>query len=232
MLAVPATWAWWRVLTGRPLFPEFSLPPEAIFFLPAILIILLIIGVIIVSMVGSRRSPHISYLPDQIEVGFGDVKGMGAVTDDVRHTLNVLLDNDRFRREMGGSPRRGVLFEGPPGTGKTHMAKAMAKEAGVPFLFVSSTAFQSMWYGATAKKIRSYFKSLRKEARKYGGAIGFIEEIDAIGMARGGTSTAASPLPCQSTQLSRRTPAESSMSSWSSCRASTPPWVGRSSAPD
>lgn len=194
VLAVPASYAWWRVLTGRTIFPQFDLPPEAIFFLPAILIILLIIGVIIVSMAGSRRSPHISYLPDQIKVGFGDVKGMGPVTDDVRHTLNVLLDNDRFRREMGGSPRRGVLFEGPPGTGKTHMAKAMAKEAGIPFLFVSSTAFQSMWYGATAKKIRSYFRSLRKEARKYGGAIGFIEEIDAIGMARGGTSSAASPL--------------------------------------
>ena len=49
---------------------------------------------------------------------------------------------------MGGNPRKGVLFEGPPGTGKTYMAKAMAREAGVPFLFVSSTAFQSMYYGA------------------------------------------------------------------------------------
>jgi hypothetical protein len=62
----------------------------------------------------------------------------------------------------------------------------MAREAGVPFLFVSATSFQSMWYGATAKKIRSYFKALRKAARKEGGAIGFIEEIDAIAMTRGG----------------------------------------------
>lgn len=194
ILSVPAAWMWWRIVTGQPMFPRVDLPPEAIFFLPAFLIILLIIGIIVFSMAGSRKSPHIVYLPDQIEVGFGDVKGMGAVTEDVRHTLGVLLDNDRFRREMGGSPRRGVLFEGPPGTGKTHMAKAMAKEAGIPFLFVSSTAFQSMWYGATAKKIRAYFRALRKEARKYGGAIGFIEEIDAIGMARGGTSSAHSPM--------------------------------------
>ena len=50
---------------------------------------------------------------------------------------------------MGGNPRKAILFEGPPGTGKTYMAKAMAREAGVPFLFVSSTAFQSMYYGQT-----------------------------------------------------------------------------------
>ena len=69
----------------------------------------------------------------------------------------------------------------------------MAARGGVPFLFVSATSFQSMYYGATARKIRSYFKALRKAARAEGGAIGFIEEIDAIAMARGGVS--ATPMP-------------------------------------
>ena len=75
------------------------------------------------------------------------------------------------------------------GSGDVYDAKAMAREAGVPFLFVSATSFQSMYYGATARKIRSYFKALRKAARKEGGAIGFIEEIDAIAMARGGVAS-------------------------------------------
>jgi len=66
------------------------------------------------------------------------------------------------------------------------MAKAMAREGGVPFLFVSSSAFQSMFYGQTNRKIRSYFRALRRYARREGGAIGFIEELDAIGGARGG----------------------------------------------
>ena len=90
---------------------------------------------------------------------------------------------------MGGNARRGVLFEGLPGTGKTHLAKAMAAEAGVPFLFVSASEFQSMYYGQTNKKIRSFFKALRKAARDEGGAIGYIEEFDAIGGARSGMNT-------------------------------------------
>jgi cell division protease FtsH len=64
----------------------------------------------------------------------------------------------------------------------------MARHAGVPFLFVSATSFQSMWYGRAARKIRTYFKALRKAARQEGAAIGFIEEIDAIG-ARPATTT-------------------------------------------
>ena len=98
----------------------------------------------------------------------------------------MFLGYATFREELGGTPRRGILFEGPPGTGKTYLAKAMAKQAGVPFLFISAPAFQSMWQGMTAYRIRSFFKALRKAARKEGGAIGFIEEIDAIGMSRGG----------------------------------------------
>ena len=123
---------------------------------------------------------------------------------------------------MGGNPRKGVLFEGPPGTGKTYMAKAMAREAGVPFLFVSSTAFQSQYYGATGRKIRNYFKELRKAAREEGGAIGFIEEIDAIAGARSGMRTTPMPDTFNSDQYGPRrstqnTRAKASRASSTSC---------------
>jgi cell division protease FtsH len=172
---------------------------------PFLLIIIVFFTLLILLVVGQQllagRSPHVMYRPEQISTTLDDVVGIDQVKDDVVRSLNLFLAHKTFRDEMGGSARRGLLFEGAPGTGKTHLARAMAREAGVPFLFVSATSFQSMWYGATAKKIRSYFKALRKAARKEGGAIGFIEEIDAIAMARGGLGnamTAASPFTAHS----------------------------------
>jgi ATP-dependent Zn protease len=174
---------------------------------PFLLVIIIFFGLLLAMMVGqqlvSARSPHVMYRPEQLTTTLDDVVGIDQVKEDVVRSLNLFLAHKTFRDEMGGSPRRGLLFEGAPGTGKTHLARAMAREAGVPFLFVSATSFQSMWYGATAKRIRSYFKALRKAARKEGGAIGFIEEIDAIAMARGGVSHAMTAMPFlnASTQL-------------------------------
>ncbi len=190
LLAAVAGWLWWRLLRGLPLLPVVALSDDAMFWVPGILIVMLLGVVLLAPMLANGRSPHILIPPEQIDVGFADVKGLGKVLSEVRHTLQVLQDHDLYRNEMGGRPRRGVLFEGPPGTGKTHMAKAMAHEANVPFLFVSATAFQSMWYGMTARKIRAFFRAIRRAARESGGAIGFIEEIDAIGMARGGLDQA------------------------------------------
>ena len=172
---------WHRGPLALPHFPHALLP-----FLPAIALIALFAVMMIVPLVGAGRSPHSLYRPSEIDVSLADVRGAGPVVDEVVKTLNLFLGHKMFAETMGGTARRAILFEGPPGTGKTYMAKAMAAEAGVPFLFVSSSAFQSMFYGQTNRKIRSYFKELRKYARREGGAIGFIEEIDAIGGARGG----------------------------------------------
>ncbi len=199
VMAPVVTWLWLRILSGSPVSPGWpQLPPEAVYWLPGVFIILLLGVVIIAPMLGNGRSPEVIFLPEQIDISFADVKGLGPVLPEVRHTLEVFLNHQRFRDQMGGQPRRGILFEGPPGTGKTHTAKALAKEAGVPFLFVSSTAFQSMWYGATARKIRSYFRRLRKVARQEGGAIGFIEEFDAIGGRRGGMNRTVATDPAVS----------------------------------
>ncbi len=188
-VTVVAGWIAWRMATGHTAVPRFP-TVDPIYLMTGIFFF-----VMILTMAGSflvaGRSPHLVYRPEQIDVRFEDVKGLAAVSEDVRRSLDLFLSARTFRRSMGGTPRRGLLFEGPPGTGKTHMAKAMAAEAGVPFLFVSATSFQSMYYGATSRKIRSYFAALRKAARAEGGAIGFIEEIDAIAMVRGGMPSLA-----------------------------------------
>jgi len=188
ILAGPIAFLWYRIGVGRP-FNPFAFPHlsgEALYFVPMLVIFIVVAAVMVVPFLMSGRSPHIMYRPEQIDITLDDVKGLEAVREEVIRTLNVFLGYATFRRVLGGNPRRGVLFEGPPGTGKTHLAKAMAKHAGVPFLFVSGPAFQSMWYGMTARKIRKYFKALKTTARKEGGAIGFIEEIDSFATKRGG----------------------------------------------
>jgi len=183
-------WLLRRVIEGRPL--EFGTPtlgPDAWIWLFPVLI-LLMLGMFLLLPLANGRSPHIRFSPEQIGMNFGDVRGIDIVLEEVARTLQIFLTYKTFREELGGNPRRGILFEGKPGTGKTHLAKAMASEAGVPFFFVSAPAFQSMWFGMTAFKIRAFFKALKKAARKEGGAIGFIEEIDAVGLARGGAHSA------------------------------------------
>src|SRR6266536_897404 len=182
---------WYRYLTDNPLRLP-SLGPSWILFLPVFLLFLAIFLMMAMPLF-SGRSPHVVVRPEDIEVGLADVRGLDGQVDEVVRKLDVVLGYATFRDELGGNPRRGILFEGPPGTGKTYLAKAMAKQAGVPFLFISAPALQSMWQGMTAYRIRSFFKSLRKAARKQGGAIGFIEEIDAIGTER--SSLRSTPAP-------------------------------------
>src|SRR5918996_1493336 len=186
LIGLPTALLWYRIIAGRP-FNVFAAPDiggDPLVWVPAMLLIVLL-SVVFLAPMASQRSPHVLYRPEQIDISFDDVKGLGPVVDEVIRSLNVFLGYATFRDELGGTPRRGLLFEGPPGTGKTHLAKAMARHAGVPFLFVAGPSFQSHWYGMTAKKIRSYFKQLKKIARREGGAIGFIEEIDSFATATG-----------------------------------------------
>jgi cell division protease FtsH len=186
-LAVPMAWYWYRQLTGNPVSP--GIPPiirESPELALLAIMLILITGMMMIPLFASARSPHTVLRPSDSDIRLVDVVGADATRREAIDTLNLFLNHETFAEEMGGSPRRGVLFEGGPGTGKTYLAKAIAAEADVPFLFVSASEFQSHFYGMTSRKIRKFFKSLRQAARAEGGAIGFIEEFDAIGAARSG----------------------------------------------
>ena len=187
VVASLALWMWIRLLERKPPYPVLPHPSgRTAEILPMLLLVVILGAAVLLPLLMAGRSPHVLYRSSEIQTSFDDVKGMPVVVEEVVKTLNLFLAHKTFKEKMGGTARRAILFEGPPGTGKTYLAKAMAKEAGVPFMFVSSSAFQSMYYGQTNRKIRSYFKALRKAARKNGGAIGFIEEIDAVGASRAG----------------------------------------------
>jgi cell division protease FtsH len=185
VLLLAAAWVAGSAVAGHPVGLPRLTPAERQSF-PLLVLVGVVALVAVLPFASAGRSPHVRYRPEEIDVRLDDVKGIPVVVEEAVRTLNLFLAHATYRSEMGGRPRRAILFEGPPGTGKTHLAKALAKEAGVPYLFVSSSAFQSMFYGQTNRKIRSYFRALRAAARKEGGAIGFIEEIDAIGATRAG----------------------------------------------
>ena len=91
---------------------------------------------------------------------------------------------------MGGQPIRGLLLEGPPGTGKSYLGQAIASEAQLPFGYMSAPSIQGMFWGMDTLRVLSLYNKARKLARKHGACILFIDEIDAIGKSRSGIGNA------------------------------------------
>jgi cell division protease FtsH len=121
--------------------------------------------------------------PETTPVTFADVAGVDEAKEEVMEIVDFLREPSRFSA-IGGRIPKGVLLVGPPGTGKTLLARSMAGEAKVPFLFASGSDFVEMYAGVGASRIRKLFK----DARRHGSCIIFIDELDAVGRTRGGTS--------------------------------------------
>lgn len=117
---------------------------------------------------------------DKVKVTFKDVAGLEGAKEEVEEIVDFLKNPEKFTR-LGGKIPKGALLVGPPGTGKTLMAKAVAGEANVPFFSLSGSDFVEMFVGVGASRVRDLFKNAKDKAP----SIIFIDEIDAIGRARG-----------------------------------------------
>ena len=120
------------------------------------------------------------YVKSAEGIKFDDVAGEDEAKENLTEVVNYLHDPSKYQ-EIGASMPKGILLVGPPGTGKTMLAKAVAGEANVPFFSMSGSEFVEMFVGMGASKVRDLFKQAKEKAP----CIVFIDEIDAIGRARG-----------------------------------------------
>lgn len=126
------------------------------------------------------RSKHKLHGKDKPKVTFEDVAGVEEAKDEVAEIIEFLKNPKKFQR-LGGRIPRGVLLVGPPGCGKTLLAKAIAGQADVPFFSISGSDFVEMFVGVGASRVRDLFK----QAKENSPCIIFLDEVDAIGRKRG-----------------------------------------------
>ncbi len=119
-------------------------------------------------------------------VSFADYRGQPELLDQAMQIV-TLVRGVRAFEEAGGEPLNGLLLEGPPGTGKTWLAKAISTEAGVPFFYIDGSGMQSMFFGIAPLKVMNLYRKARNAAKEYGASIIFIDEVDAVG-SRGGVA--------------------------------------------
>ena len=132
------------------------------------------------------RGKHRLYSDDDKRTTFNDVAGIEEAKAELKEVVDFLQDSDKYKN-LGGRIPKGVLLVGPPGTGKTLLAKSVAGEAGVPFFSISGSDFVEMFVGVGASRVRDLFR----EAATKAPCIIFIDELDAMGRSRSGTSVAS-----------------------------------------
>ena len=132
-------------------------------------------------MFGMGKSNAKVYVQSSEGIRFADVAGEDEAKENLQEVVNYLHDPTKYR-EIGASMPKGILLVGPPGTGKTMLAKAVAGESNVPFFSISGSEFVEMFVGMGASKVRDLFNQAKEKAP----CIVFIDEIDAIGQKRSG----------------------------------------------
>ena len=132
------------------------------------------------SAMAFTRSRHREYGGGELPITFDDVAGVDEAVGELAEIAEFLETPEKYRA-LGGRVPKGILLVGPPGTGKTLLARAVAGEAGVPFFSLSGSDFMEMYVGVGAARVRSLFEQARAKAP----CLIFIDELDAMGKARG-----------------------------------------------
>jgi len=151
----------------------------------AMMMLMMIVQFVALFWFMSQTKTIVVHPGDPKAISFKDYWGQEPLIKMMRQWLQLLKERGQFQK-MGGRPISGILLSGPPGTGKTYLAKAMAGEGGVAFLGMESSSFRGMFWGMDTLKVISFFSKARALAKEYGACIAYLDEIDSIGMSRGG----------------------------------------------
>jgi len=201
---VDPAWRAWLIRNSYPSAPQFNVlkasvavPGQLLGSLMMLMFFLLIgvVQILGIFMFLARGRQYVIY-PREYDVTFDDVRGQPEIVESTKEALTLFQGFKKFR-DAGGYPPHGILFEGPPGTGKTLLGKAIAGEAKVPFLYASGTSFNNMFLGVGNIRIARLFRRARKMSQKYGGAVIFLDELDAVAGSRGSVSAMSDAKPSE-----------------------------------
>jgi cell division protease FtsH len=158
--------------------PKTSTRAKVMDIIPTLIVLMLVVGLIIYHVnFGKGKSAHrVRHRPT---VRFNDIAGIDEAKSEVQEVIDFLRQPQKYNR-LGGNLPKGILLIGPPGTGKTMLAKAIAGEADANFFSASGSDFTEIFVGVGAKRVREIFR----KARKHKPAIIFIDEIDCLGKSR------------------------------------------------
>jgi len=183
----------YRMLVESGATVKFEMPPEPSWWIsllsnmiPVLIMVALFFYMLQQSQGGGKQVMQFGRSRARMQsdihekVTFADVAGCEEAKEELQEIVDFLKNSKKYV-EMGARIPKGVLLFGPPGTGKTYIARAVAGEAGVPFLSISGSDFVEMFVGVGAARVRDLFEQAKKRAP----AIVFIDEIDAVGRMRG-----------------------------------------------
>lgn len=187
----PSFEKFWEKFENNPKYKDIivqmkPIPQEGFFItlIKSMIPIIVIIAILVflqkgaMSNLGKNKIEMLK--PEKIKVTFDDVIGIDEIKQEVEETVQFLKTPEKFAK-AGAKMPKGIILSGQPGTGKTMLAKALAKEANVPFFYASGSSFVEMFVGLGAARVRNLFAQAKKSAP----CIIFIDEIDAVGGERG-----------------------------------------------
>jgi len=176
--------SWWGMASLEPFYRDMTISQLPVTILIGGLQAFVFVWLYLVLLRGGfAKIDRKAIKGKEVNVKFSDVIGIDDAKQESWELVELIKDRTKLRK-IGGRILKGILLLGPPGCGKTYLAKAIATEAGLPFLSMAASEFVEIFVGVGASRVRKLFKKARDMSHAFGGAVIFIDELDAMGKNR------------------------------------------------